>query len=1196
MFSNKKNTPHRSAGQVTPTQSSDFEDDPLDYSKVYPDFTVDQIQEMNKSWNMFKTNHSNGGGGALSPMSMGVGDGSCTSTDLSTVSLSRQTSLRNSITLSPSSSDDRGNIWSTLIRRGYNKNLDPKSSAFDDETSERTFDEIPFMEKVRAFFAGLCYELRLGMTTLCKYPHIIFFSFLFFAGLCSASLYLVGVIQERNQDKLANEAKWEAMESGIFFSEMFAKSLIPLRSLQQAVVHSTYFRDLPSRIGNYGEVGSAPAIVGPRSNGLLDYRNVTGICDDEELAAKFQEIVLGINANFEYDGIIVNYRLAPYGVFCVVDPLINVKDFSEDAPMNSTMDIGWDPIHSSNTRWGRLLRDIYKDTNHIDIFGPMFDFVENGVEMYCGHLAVHVPGYNYTVDGEYYSTWGFVMHFIHWSNLKEASGIDYRFRDRGMHYLLTRRDLSIDPVTGKELPNDVVIATNIQGLREMRTEDPVGIMDGIYNQKISAVSIQTANGEWIMRVVHDRDVSTQYIYIRIATVLCVALVTIMFSMILLERQLHKLLLYKIMPLDAIRKLNRGETVVERYNIVTIFFSDIVGFTSMAGEMRPMQVMKMLNELYTEFDKIAEKNGVYKVETIGDAYMVVGGAPERIPAPKAAQRVALFALETLEFVKNFRTSEGHKIHIRAGIASGPVVAGVVGKAMPRYCFFGDTVNLASRMESSSKKMKIQCSDFTRQLIQDAPDFSFEIEQREENGVKGVDLKGKGLTNTWWIRGVSGLHFQESVNGIPGDIESRQSVHVDVIIQSMVLSGQSWSRIGLPDSPLVGATSDQEVMITRVSAMLQHRLEIAMEQRRQGSMNRLQKSQLRSYVKEISTMYNPVDFHNFEHAVHVTTSMNKIIDTIVESVDYGEQGNGSICKTFWQNSFIHFTLIFSCLIHDVEHTGKSNKILAANQHRVAIKFTGPSAERNSIQVALELLFRPKYKFIRKAIFPRIEDRFLFGKCIFWAILCTDIASPENTNNCLRRFNIVHAVRDSLDSAIARGIPPERPNYNPDVCPLLPYLKEVVAYLKLTQKEINDNPEQLKIDQCGIENCVAVEHLMQGSDVAHLMQDWSIFLKFNYRLYKELMACYKSGLMPDPSGNWAIGQIGFFTHYVIPLAERIETICGGSISSLHLSQNARANMNRWQEEGELLTGIFVSGYRNCEAEEDILRSCLSSDNNLL
>ena len=73
--------------------------------------------------------------------------------------------------------------------------------------------------------------------------------------------------------------------------------------------------------------------------------------------------------------------------------------------------------------------------------------------MYCAHLAVHVPGYNYTFDGQYYSTWGFVMHYIHWTNLKLASGIDQRFKEKGMHYLLTRTDFSTDPVTGMEMIN-----------------------------------------------------------------------------------------------------------------------------------------------------------------------------------------------------------------------------------------------------------------------------------------------------------------------------------------------------------------------------------------------------------------------------------------------------------------------------------------------------------------------------------------------------------------------------------------------------------------------------------------------------------------------------------------------------------------------------------------------------------------------
>jgi class 3 adenylate cyclase len=211
---------------------------------------------------------------------------------------------------------------------------------------------------------------------------------------------------------------------------------------------------------------------------------------------------------------------------------------------------------------------------------------------------------------------------------------------------------------------------------------------------------------------------------------------------LVERQNHRNLLYKIMPQKAIAKLSRGQTVAESFNIVTIFFCDIVGYTSMVGGMSPRQVMKMLNELYMELDILVAKHRVYKVETIGDAYMVVGGAPERVIAPLAAQRVALFAIDAIDLVRTFRTRDGEQLFIRAGLASGPAIAGVVGKAMPRYCFFGDTVNFASRMESTSKKMRVQCADITCRLLRDAPDVDFHLTKRTEGDIVGVDVKGKG----------------------------------------------------------------------------------------------------------------------------------------------------------------------------------------------------------------------------------------------------------------------------------------------------------------------------------------------------------------------------------------------------------------------------------------------------------------------
>jgi len=216
----------------------------------------------------------------------------------------------------------------------------------------------------------------------------------------------------------------------------------------------------------------------------------------------------------------------------------------------------------------------------------------------------------------------------------------------------------------------------------------------------------------------------------------------------------------MMPKRAIAKLQKGESVVEKFEMVTIFFSDIIGFTSMVGEMTPIQVMKMLNELYTIFDALVEKHGVYKVETIGDAYMVLGGAPDLCPASEGAEKVAKFALAALDAVSNFRREDGTTVLIRIGLASGPVVAGVIGRNMPRYDLFGDTVNFASRMESTSKSMRIQIAEPTYFLLKNAQGNSlFNMSMRlGDDGLPGIQVKGKGRVTTYWIHGMQGEAFQ------------------------------------------------------------------------------------------------------------------------------------------------------------------------------------------------------------------------------------------------------------------------------------------------------------------------------------------------------------------------------------------------------------------------------------------------------
>lgn len=144
------------------------------------------------------------------------------------------------------------------------------------------------------------------------------------------------------------------------------------------------------------------------------------------------------------------------------------------------------------------------------------------------------------------------------------------------------------------------------------------------------------------------------------------------------------LLHQILPPSVAKKLSLGETVdPEKFESVSIFFSDIVGFTSLSAESSPLEIVKLLNELYSVFDTIIDKKDVYKVETIGDAYMVVSGLPSR-NGNKHADRITEMALDFMASVKQFRIRHkpSKKLLLRAGIHSGPVVAGVVGQKMPR----------------------------------------------------------------------------------------------------------------------------------------------------------------------------------------------------------------------------------------------------------------------------------------------------------------------------------------------------------------------------------------------------------------------------------------------------------------------------------------------------------------------------------
>ncbi|KAG5886729.1 hypothetical protein JTB14_027151 [Gonioctena quinquepunctata] len=182
---------------------------------------------------------------------------------------------------------------------------------------------------------------------------------------------------------------------------------------------------------------------------------------------------------------------------------------------------------------------------------------------------------------------------------------------------------------------------------------------------------------------------------------------------------------------------------EYYASVTVYFSDIVGFTEIAAVSTPLEVVTFLNKIYKQFDARIECYDVYKVETIGDSYMVASGLPVK-NGNKHITEIASMALDLLAGSKQFKIPhrKSERLQIRSGAHTGPVVAGIVGSKMPRYCLFGDTVNTASRMESTGEASKIHISLEMKKALDAIGGY-----RTEHRGL--VDVKGKGLMDTYWL---------------------------------------------------------------------------------------------------------------------------------------------------------------------------------------------------------------------------------------------------------------------------------------------------------------------------------------------------------------------------------------------------------------------------------------------------------------
>jgi adenylate cyclase len=209
------------------------------------------------------------------------------------------------------------------------------------------------------------------------------------------------------------------------------------------------------------------------------------------------------------------------------------------------------------------------------------------------------------------------------------------------------------------------------------------------------------------------------------------------------------LLLNILPQAIAQRLKKNHNsgnnlaastlIADGYSDVTVMFADIVGFTDLSGRIPPKKLVDLLNQIFSRFDLLAETYHLEKIKTIGDAYMVVGGLPQ--PRSDHAIAIASMALDMIDAIAQFNLDTGESFQIRIGINSGAVVAGVIGIKKFIYDLWGDTVNIASRMESHGVPGRVHVSAATFELLSG----SFLLEERGT-----ISVKGKGEMQTYWLK--------------------------------------------------------------------------------------------------------------------------------------------------------------------------------------------------------------------------------------------------------------------------------------------------------------------------------------------------------------------------------------------------------------------------------------------------------------
>jgi hypothetical protein len=543
------------------------------------------------------------------------------------------------------------------------------------------------------------------------------------------------------------------------------------------------------------------------------------------------------------------------------------------------------------------------------------------------------------------------------------------------------------------------------------------------------------------------------------------------------------------------------------------------------------------------------------------------------------------VQTLEVELGPDTAE---LGIRIGLHSGPVTAGVLRGDRARFQLFGDTVNTAARIESTGQKNKIQISKETADLLLAKGKGHWFIPREDK-----VSAKGKGELQTYWLKNIRGEEGRSVVSTF--SLSSKNSIgqatptnkgrrfslqatierkiqksnhkkldrlvdwNVDVLMtllkqvkerrQEVGVQADPWENILELEQKLLipvadrGNTSLDEVVeiieLPRFDAGTKgvHRTSVSNNDKLFA--DGLLQDQLREYVRSIANMYNDNAFHNFEHASHVTMSVMKLLSRIVAPDIACDDARELHDHTYGITSdpLTQFAVVFSAMLHDVDHLGVPNTQLIKEGIDISRIYKDKSvAEQNSIDLAWTLLMDEKFDAFRAAIYSTEVELKRFRQLVVNTILATDIMDKE-----------LKTIRNARwDKAFS----------------------ESAADTKEVTTDITNRKAT-----------IVIEHLIQASDIAHTMQHWQVYRKWNARLFMEMYRAFKEGRSEkDPSQFWYEGEIGFFDFYIIPLAKKLEECGVFGVSSHEYLNYAEQNRKEWELKGR---GVVEELVRQAQAQ---------------